>query len=452
MKHAVLLLMMFVLPSVIKADDSGQCGKSLTYQYVEATRTLTISGTGAMDNFSYSKGSPWKAYGSNIEHIVLNSGLTTIGERAFKELSEVVAVDIPDGVTSIGDNAFDDCRSLVSAKMPESLLSIGAYAFRSCESLVDVFIPSKVTSIGRYAFGYCERLSKIIIPSGVKAIADYTFDSCDALEMVVIPYGVKSIGDYAFDSCDRLKSITIPNSVESIGKNAFSNCFGFQTVTVPNSVTSLGEWAFYNCVGLRSVILSDQLTSIGNKAFHHCRSLKTINIPASVQTIDEDAFTDCNALKEVRVLAATPPTMAGSAFNNYNIVLKVPAGALTAYSNTEPWSKFATKEALTDDDLIVKKCAKPTITYTKDGELVFDCETEGVDFLYNFSSSGSSLGNKAVMTDHLIVTVYAVKSGYANSEPVTAEFTPAGKLGDLNADGKVNVADHVKLTQLIMAP
>jgi hypothetical protein len=452
MKHVVLLLMMFVLPSVVKADDSGQCGKSLTYQYVEATRTLTISGTGAMDNYGYRKDSPWRAYSGSIEHIVLNSGLTAIGEHAFKDCSEVVAIDIPDGVTSIGDNAFDDCRSLVSAKMPESLLSIGAYAFSSCESLVDVIIPRKVTSIGKYAFSYCERLSKIIIPSDVKAIEEQTFYSCDALETIIIPYGVKSIGDYAFNSCDRLKSITIPNSVENIGGHAFANCFGFQTVTVPNSVTSLGESAFYNCVGLTSVILSDQLTSIGNKAFHHCRSLKTINIPASVQTIDEEAFTDCNNLKEVRVLAATPPTMAESAFNNYNIVLKVPAGALTGYSNTEPWSKFATKEALMDDDLIVKKCAKPTITYTKDGELVFDCETEGVDFLYNFSSSGSSLGNKAVMTDHLIVTVYAVKSGYANSEPVTAEFTPAGKLGDLNADGKVDVADHVKLTQLIMAP
>ena len=286
----------------------------------------------------------------------------------------------------------------------------------------------------------------------MKAISAHAFYSCDGLEEVAIPNGVLSIGDYAFSSCQHLTLITIPNSVTSIGKSAFSSCWAIKTVMIPNSVTSLSSNAFYNCVNLSSVILSDQLTNIETKSFHHCRSLKTINVPASVQSIEESAFTDCDNLKELRVLSTTPPTMPEGAFNNYDLVLKVPASALTTYSNTEPWSKFTTKVALTDEDLVIKKCATPTITYTEDGELVFNCETEGVDYLYNFSSSGSSLGNKAVLTDNLIVTVYAVKSGYANSEPVTAEFTAKGRLGDLNGDGKVDVADHVKLSSIIMNP
>lgn len=290
------------------------------------------------------------------------------------------------------------------------------------------------------------------VPTKLKAISAHAFYSCDGLEEVLIPNGVLSIGDYAFSSCQHLTLITIPNSVTSIGKSAFSSCWAIKTVVIPNSVTSLSSNAFYNCVNLSSVILSDQLTNIETKSFHHCRSLKTINVPASVQSIEESAFTDCDNLKELRVLSTTPPTMPEGAFNNYDLVLKVPASALTAYSNTEPWIKFTTKVALTDEDLVIKKCATPTITYTEDGELVFNCETEGVDFLYNFSSSGSSLGNKAVLTDNLIVTVYAVKSGYANSEPVTAEFTAKGRLGDLNGDGKVDVADHVKLSSIIMNP
>jgi hypothetical protein len=452
MKQVFLTILMFAFSSVAYADDSGQCGDNLTYTFVEATKTLTISGTGNMTDYTFKADAPWQAFASNVHHVVLKSGLTSIGDYAFENLSELVAVDIPEGVTKIGRHAFDNCSNLFSAKLPQSLLSIGEYAFWSCESLIEVSIPSDVESIGSCAFSYCMRITKVVIPSKVKTIEDKTFSCCDALETVILPQGLKSIGKYAFDSCDRLTSITIPNGVTSIGQCAFANCFALMTVTIPNSVTSMDSWAFYNCTELTSFMLSNQLTSIETLSFHNDRKLKSITIPASVQKIDVDAFTDCKGMKELRVQNTTPPTMVEGAFSNYDLVLKVPASAITAYSNTEPWNKFKSIEVLNDEDLVFKKCAMPTITYTKDGELVFSCETEGVDFLYNFSSSGSSLGNKAVLTDNLIVTVYAIKSGYANSEPVTAEFTPKGRLGDLNGDGKVNVADHVKLSSLIMNP
>ena len=128
MKKQLLLLVMMLLPMVARADYSGTCGENLTWTFVESTGTLTISGSGAMDdNFNY------------------NSA----------PLNNILVVVIEDGVTSIGDNAFCGCSSLTSVTIPNSVTSIGSKAFLLCSSLTSVTIPNSVTSIGEHAFHLC---------------------------------------------------------------------------------------------------------------------------------------------------------------------------------------------------------------------------------------------------------------------------------------------------------
>ncbi len=112
MKKQVLFFIMLLLSVIAKADDSGQCGENLTWTYVEATRTLTISGYGEMNNYNpyYARYAPWsKNYQNELETVIIEDGVTSIGSYAFYGCSGLTSIEIPNSVTSIGNYAFRDC-------------------------------------------------------------------------------------------------------------------------------------------------------------------------------------------------------------------------------------------------------------------------------------------------------------------------------------------------------
>ena len=114
MKKLFTLIVAICATTLAWADDSGSCGSNVTYTYVESTGTLTISGTGAMEDFtSYSK-VPWNAYRSSIKKVVINNGVTSIGEKAFYLCTGLTSITIPNSVTSIGEWAFSGCTGLTS--------------------------------------------------------------------------------------------------------------------------------------------------------------------------------------------------------------------------------------------------------------------------------------------------------------------------------------------------
>lgn len=235
---------------VASADSSGKCGTNLTWKYVEATKTLTISGTGEMYNYTYSSYSnklptiPWKSFTGSIQKVIIESG-----------------------VTDIGESAFYGCSSLTSVTIPSSVISIGHYAFRSCHGLTSVTIPNSIISIGSYAFAYCSGLTSVTIPNSLTRIGSFAFSFCSGLTSVTIPNRVTKIGNDAFHGCSGLTSVTIPNSVTSIDSEAFRGCSGLTSLTIPNSVTSIGSYAFYECSGLTSVTIPNSVTSVGQFAF-----------------------------------------------------------------------------------------------------------------------------------------------------------------------------------------
>ena len=200
---------------------------------LDADGTLNISGMGAMKDYGYDSNRNPVYKNSNVKKVVIEDGVTSIGESAFFYCSSLTSITIPDSVTSIGDYAFFNCSSLTSITIPDSVTSIGESAFYGCSSLTSITIPDSVTSIGNSAFSYCSRLTSIMIPDSVT-----------------------SIGDYAFRNCSSLTSITIPNSVTSIGNNTFRLCKSLTIITIPDSVTSIGESAFDNCKNLKTISLS----------------------------------------------------------------------------------------------------------------------------------------------------------------------------------------------------
>ena len=162
---------------VEEVDANGICGNNLTWTYVEATGTLTISGSGTMYDY-YSSGAPWYSYRKNLKTAVIEDGVTSIGENAFWDCSGLTSVTIPNSVTSIKGYAFSRCSGLTSVTIPNSVTSIKGYAFSRCSGLTSITIPNSVTSIGLGAFSFCSCLTSITIPNSVTSIGSDAFYHC----------------------------------------------------------------------------------------------------------------------------------------------------------------------------------------------------------------------------------------------------------------------------------
>lgn len=230
------------------------------------------------------------------------------------------------------------------------------------------------------------------------------FHNCSSLTTVIIGNSVASIGNYMFQNCSSLISITIPNSVTSIGNSAFAGCSGLISITIPNSVTSIEEDAFSRCSGLTSV-----------------------TIGSGIKTIRSWAFALCPELTDVYCLAEVMPSTEANAFqDSYTeyATLHVPTASIDKYKSTEPWSSFKTIVGLdgtTPEEPVTPKCEKPTISY-QNGKLSFTCVTEGVDFISEITDTDiKNYYTKEVdLTVTYLVSVYAIKSGYDNSDVATA--------------------------------
>ena len=160
----VLCMLLAVAPMATYATEAGgTCGDSMTWQYDNATKTLTISGTGDMNDYSYSysASAPWKNYISEIAIISIGDGVTSIGTYAFYYCQGLTSVTIPGSVISIGKGAFDRCSSLTSVIIQNGVTSIGDGALNDCTGLTSVTIPGSVTSIGENAFLNCNKLNEV---------------------------------------------------------------------------------------------------------------------------------------------------------------------------------------------------------------------------------------------------------------------------------------------------
>ena len=252
--------------------DSGTCGADLTWTLYE-DGVLTISGTGKMSDYPADTGAPWFGWRDQITSVVIKSGATSIGSRAFCQCNKLTSVTIPDGVASIGDFAFSPCSSLASITIPDSVTTIGKMAFNGCKSLADDngFVIVRNVLYDYYGAGG----AAVTIPSGVTRIDNSAFFN-DTITGVTIPDSVTSIGNAAFYDCSSLTTATIPDSVTSIGNKAFSGCSNLTSVKIPASMTSIEDETFRGCSSLTSVEIPASVTSVGKSAFYGCASLKDV--------------------------------------------------------------------------------------------------------------------------------------------------------------------------------
>ena len=300
------------------ATYSGTCGDNLTWTLDTDTGVLEIVGSGYMTDRSYYETYDWYQYRDTITTVSLSSGVTSIGDNAFRNCSVLTSVIIPDSVTLIGAHAFEMCSNLNSIVIPDSVTSIGWEAFGGCSNLTYIEIPDSVTSLGEGVFTECSSLTSIEIPDSVTSLGGGAFMECSSLKTVKIGNSVKSIKRNAFYGCSSLTSIKLPSSVTSIGDFAFLCCYSLTTIIIPAGVTSIGDFAFAGCYSLTPIIIPADVTSIGRNAFSGCHSLTSVVIPAGVTSIGDYVFSGCPNLEVVDLTdAMTLSSVGTSAFGNY---------------------------------------------------------------------------------------------------------------------------------------
>ena len=285
MKRLVSLILTFLLAfSIMPASwnngtieakgtviDSGECGPSLTWEFT-SDNVLTISGTGAMYNYNYNNEAPWYYYRTGTHYIesesgysinvssnyittiIVNNGVSSIGDYAFYHLDYVTNISLPSSVTTIGNWSFTG-TAITSLTLPASLVSIGSDAFYSCSQLKSIVFPASLKGIGMWAFESCTSLSSIVIPSKV-SLNSYVFSNCINLKNVVIEKGRTELPQGLFYGCSALTNIVIPEGITDINCNVFEDCIQLKQISIPKSVTRIGYSigsTFDGCYSLKEV-------------------------------------------------------------------------------------------------------------------------------------------------------------------------------------------------------
>ena len=360
MKKQLLLLVTIVLPLVASADESGSCGNNVKWKYVTATKTLTIYGTGAMTNYSSSSSAPWYSLRNIIQKVVVEDGVTTIGNYAFyNNYTKITKLTIANSITSIGSDAFRSCSGLTSLVIPNSVTTIGQAAFQNCTGLYSLVIGSGVTSISNSAFSSLTNLRKTIwlcttpptgyakVNGSVHYVPNDQFTSlknttiypylgsmfevdgiryvsvspsertCDAIDCVYdetaentkipasvthngIAMTVKKVQPYVCYHNQNIKYLTCEMDA-NISDYAFYFCTSMQNVTLGDKVTGIGNYAFQNVNSLESIVIPNNVTIIGKYAFAECVALGSVTIGSKVNSIGDYAFRKCTSLTKLSI-------------------------------------------------------------------------------------------------------------------------------------------------------
>lgn len=346
---------------VVKAVVSGVNGKVQTGLFSNLKQSVDEEGNPLFDR----NGSPimepdekWAA----LTEVVIEDGVTEIGNQTFQGCTGLTNVTIPDSVQKIGAWAFYLCGGLKNVDIPANVEignssfrqsgleqvtvsggSVGQYAFHRNVSLKKIDINCE--TIGDEAFSGCDSLTDITLGSSVKILGDKVFYTCKNLENVEIPSTVTDIGEKTFYSCPKLKEAIIRAGTVKAG--TFYNCRALTTLIISDNATldasftaknayangtletvkigkgAIGDSAFSNCTNLTTVELGDGVTSIGTSAFIRCTQLPSITIGSGVTSIGKNAFNGCTALTNANIGSGA---IGESAFNGCTSLANVTLG------------------------------------------------------------------------------------------------------------------------------
>lgn len=228
-KIVALILCICLCVTSISADAktkkvTGKDGKYITWNYDKDTKTLTFSGKGVISDFILDGHAPepeWYVWNKETERIVIEEGITVIGEGAFSDFVSVRDVHLPETLIKISGDAFNENMQLKSINFPENLKNISSYAFSGCEKMELPMFPSKLKTIGEYAFCGCNKIKTFSFPKNTKKVTKGILSECKLLSKINMSRHTEVISEYAFSYCPQIKKIKLPKNVRTVTMSAF---------------------------------------------------------------------------------------------------------------------------------------------------------------------------------------------------------------------------------------
>lgn len=347
--HRLLaLLLAFVmtfslLPTVTWAADndcSAAGDGSVTWSYDAKTSTLTISGKGAMKDYANVNSTPWKAYRAKTKIIIIDEGVTRVGNSAFTSHTALISVSLPATLESIGQKAFMSTRNLAVMNIPAKVSTIETGAFAGCPGKTFNFSEDENTVLQKilkdFEIGTVPNAttkakimcnvtsesagSELAVPKIIKANTDGTvraaFYGKDArVEVYVTGKSgtdtgavTSKLNDTTFKdtstnttAVDTARTVVVGEGVTELCDQCFSGYKQLESVTLPSTMKRLNNSAFFSCSKLATINLPAGLEEIGDSCFSVSTALTKVTIPASIRKIGKDAFAGSDDGKEIYI-------------------------------------------------------------------------------------------------------------------------------------------------------
>ena len=237
----------------------------ITWTLDDETGVLTVTGTGEMPDYASPADAPWHQERGDITEIIVEAGVTAIGQNAFADCTKLTEAVLPEGLLRIGESAFSRSQKLCTVQLPDSVTEILNFAFYSC-ALPDVTLPSHLETVSAAAFENNQSLQAYRITGNSRfRTEDGLLFSSDFTELIAYPIG-------------RTET----------------------TFQIPDTVTQIGDYAFCHSTSLQSIILPDGLSGIGRSAFFHCTALEDIRFPDRAVTVGWNALASTPYLELIR--------------------------------------------------------------------------------------------------------------------------------------------------------
>jgi len=401
--------------------------KNISWKYKKGV--LTISGEGETNEIT---SLIWSKYAEKTEEIIIEEGITSIIDDAFKQFTSVKKVTIPNSVKTIKERAFESCSLLETLDLGEGVVTIERGAFMWCTSLENVTIPDSTEVLKESAFGNCEKLKNFYIGAGVKEVGFSLFDgsenevnvtlseknpylTCENCvifnkdksiliyypdflkdETYSIPEGVVTIKKFSFGNYEYLKEIITPSTLKKIEESAFYQCEALEKIYIGESVSEIGTISICQSGKLKEISVSEENNSFSslegvlfNKdktkliIYPNAKKSSLYEVPKSVLEIERMAFSNAEILKII--LPKTITKISENAFRFSTVKeISIPKsvsvmenGILQWCDNLEKIYYEGTKaewKALSEDSYYDSKTKNHTVV-CKDGEISVDTDT-----------------------------------------------------------------------------